>query len=137
MGAPKGTCLVRREGRARGTMPLHMAKVRSDTRGPEGAADERACKTRSTAREGCHRTKPLVPETGPGGTNCAVKLLTEEGGNEPDPQETRSGESHAMSRCEQPGLGSTHHSTREAAFCVGGTRGDDESDVKHTHRGSS
>ena len=78
MGAPKGTCLVRREGRARGTMPLHVAKVRSDTRGPEGAADERACKIRSTAREGCHRTKPLVPETGPGGTNCAVKLLTEE-----------------------------------------------------------
>ena len=59
------------------------------------------------------------------------------GGNEPDPQETRSGESHAMSRCEQPGRGSTHHSTREAAFCVVGTRGDDESDVKHTHRGSS
>ena len=78
MGAPKGTRLVRREGRARGTMPLHMAKVRSDTRGPEGAADERACKSGSTAREGRHRTKPLVPEVGLGGTNCAVKLLTEE-----------------------------------------------------------
>ena len=78
MGAPKGTRLVRREGRARGTMPLHMAKVRSDTRGPEGAADERACESGSTAREGRHRTKSLVPEAVPGGTNCAVKLLTEE-----------------------------------------------------------
>ena len=59
------------------------------------------------------------------------------GGNESDPQETRSGESHAMSRCEQPERGSTHHSTREAALCVGGTRSDDESDAKHAHRGSS
>ena len=40
-GAPKGRRFIRREGRAKGTMPLHMAKVTSDTRGPEGAADER------------------------------------------------------------------------------------------------
>ena len=78
MGAPMGTRLIRREGRARGAMSLHMAKVRSDNRGPEGAADERARKPGSTEGERRHRTKPLVPEPGPGGTNCAVKLLTEE-----------------------------------------------------------
>ena len=137
MGAPKGTRLVRREGRARGTMPLHMAKVRSDTRGPEGAADERACKSGSTAREGRHRTKPLVPEAGSWRNELCCETVDGGGGNEPDPQETRSGERHAMSRCEQPERGSTHHSTRETALCVGGTRGDDESDAKHTHRGSS
>ena len=59
-------------------MPLHVAKIRSDNRGQEGAADERARKPGSTAGEGRHRTKPLIPEAGPGGTNCAVKLLTEE-----------------------------------------------------------
>ena len=100
MGAPMGTRLSSREGRARGAMPLHMAKVRSDNRGPEGAADERARKPGSTAGEGRHRTKPLVPVAGPGGTNCAVKLLMEEA-------ETclilrRPGESHAMSHCDQP-----------------------------------
>ena len=72
MGAPMGTRLNRREGRARGTTPLHMAKARSDTRRLERAVDERACTSGSTAREGRHRTKPLVPEAGPGGTNCAV-----------------------------------------------------------------
>ena len=51
MGAPMGTCLIRREGRARGAMPLHKAKVRSDNRGPEGAAGERARKPGSTAGE--------------------------------------------------------------------------------------
>ena len=59
-------------------MPLHMAEVRSDNRGPEGAADERARKPGSTAGEGGHRTKPLVPEAGPGGTDCAVELLAQE-----------------------------------------------------------
>ena len=59
-------------------MPLLLAKVRSDNRGPEGAADERARKPGSMAGEGRHRTKPLVPVAGAGGTNCAVKLLTEE-----------------------------------------------------------
>ena len=28
--------------------------------------------------EGRHRTKPLIPAVGPGGTDCAVELLTEE-----------------------------------------------------------
>ena len=51
--------------------------------GPEGAADERACKLGSSAGEGRHRTKPLVPEAGLGGTNCAVKLLTEEADTSP------------------------------------------------------
>ena len=66
MGAPTGTRLIRREGRASGAMPLHMAKVTT------------ARKPGSTAGEGRHRTKPLVPEVGPGGTDCAVELLTEE-----------------------------------------------------------
>ena len=78
MGAPMGTRLIRREGRAGSAMPLHMAKVRSDNKGPEGAADERARKPGSTAGEGRHRTKPLVPEAGSGGTDCAVELLTQE-----------------------------------------------------------
>ena len=43
--------------------------------GRSRASSERACKSGSTAREGRHRTKPLVPEAGPGGTNCVVKLL--------------------------------------------------------------
>ena len=77
MGAPMGTRLIRREGRAGGAMPLLMAKVRSDNRGPEGAADERARKPRSAAGEGRHRTKPLVPEVGPGGTDCAVELFAQ------------------------------------------------------------
>ena len=59
-------------------MPLHMATVRSDNRGSEGAADERARKPGSTAGEGRHRTKPLVPEVRPGGTDCAVQLLAQE-----------------------------------------------------------
>ena len=43
-------------------MPLHVAKVRSDSTGPEGAADE------STQAQ----------EVGPGGTDCAAELLTQE-----------------------------------------------------------
>ena len=78
VGAPLETRLIRRKGRAGSAMPLHMAKVRSGNRGPEGAADERARKPGSAAGEGRHRTKPLVPEVGPGGTNCAVELLTQE-----------------------------------------------------------
>ena len=132
MGAPKGTCLVRREG-----MPLHMAKVRSDTRGPEGAADERACKTRSTVERGMSQNQATRSRNGSWRNELCCETVDGRGGNETDPQESQSGESHAMSRCEQPERGSTHHSTREASFCVGGTRGDDESDVKHTHRGSS
>ena len=50
-------------------MPLHMAKVRSDNRGPKGAADERTRNSESTAGEGRHR--PNVPEV------VAVKLLTQ------------------------------------------------------------
>ena len=65
MGAPLGTRLIR-------AMEGHVAQVRSDSRGPEGAADERARKSGSTVGEGRHRPKPLVPEVGPGGTNCAV-----------------------------------------------------------------
>ena len=77
MSAPLGTRLIRREGRAGSVMPLHMAKVRSGSRGPEGVADERARKPGSTTGEGRHRTKPLVPEVGPGGTDCAVELLAQ------------------------------------------------------------
>ena len=78
MGAPLGTRIIRREGRAGSAMPLHMAKVRSGNRGQEGAADERARKPGSTAGEGRHRTKPLDPEAGPGGTDRAVELLAQE-----------------------------------------------------------
>ena len=118
MGAPMGMRLIKREGRARGAMPLHMAKVRSDNRGPKGAADERARKPRSAAGEGRHRTKPLVPKVCPGGTNCAVETVDAGGGNEADPQEIQSGESHAISSCEQPERGSAHHSTRDWLPCA-------------------
>ena len=134
MGAPMGTHFIRREGSAGGAMPLRMGKVRSDNKFPEGAADERARKLGSTAGEGRHRAKPLVPEAGLGGTDCAVELLDAGGGNEPDPQETQSDESHVMSLCKQTDRGSTHHSTREAALCVGGIRGDDESEEMHGRR---
>ena len=74
MGVPLGTRLIRREGRAGSAMQLHLAEVRSGNRGLEGATDERARKPGSTAGEGRHRTKPLVPEVSPGGTtvlwNC-------------------------------------------------------------------
>ena len=65
-------------GRAVQETPLHMAKVRSGNRGAEGAADEGARKLGSTVGEGRHRTKPLLPVACLGGTNCVVKLLTEE-----------------------------------------------------------
>ena len=58
------------------------------------------------------------------------------GGNEPDPRVSQSDESHAKSRCEQQERGGTHHSTREVALCVGGTRDDDESEAKHCRQGS-
>ena len=69
------TCLIRREGRAGSAMPLQKAKVRSSNRGLEGTADERTSNSGSTAGDGRHRPKPLVPEVGPGGTDRAVKLL--------------------------------------------------------------
>ena len=61
-------------GRAEQEAPCHCIWQRSGVT----TRDERARKPGSTAGEGRHRTKPLVPEAGPGGTNCAVKLLTEE-----------------------------------------------------------
>ena len=59
IGAPLGTRLNRREGRAGSAMALQVAKVRSNNRGPEGAADERTCNSGSTAGEGRHRPKPF------------------------------------------------------------------------------
>ena len=57
--------LGRKNGRANGNA-LHQeggqSGVRSDNMRPECAADERARKSGSTAGEGRHRTKPLVPE---------------------------------------------------------------------------
>ena len=44
MGAPLRTRRTTRKGRAGSAMPLHVAKVRSNNRGPEGVADERARK---------------------------------------------------------------------------------------------
>ena len=135
MGAPIGKRLIRREGRARGATPLLMAKVRSDNRGPEGAADERACKPGSTAGEGRHRTQPLVPEVGSRRNGLCCGTVDGEGGNELDPLVTQSHGGHARSRCEQLERGGTHHSTKEVAlWCVGGTPGDDESDAKQSHR---
>ena len=131
MGAPMGTRLIRREGRARGATPLHMAKVRSGNRGPEGSADERA---RLEARREMDATRS---RSGSWGNGLCCGTVDGGGGNEPDPQETQSGESHAMSRCEQPERGSTQQSTREAALCVGGTQGEDESGAKQSHRGPS
>ena len=46
------------------------------------------------------------------------------------PQVTQSDENYAKSRCKQQERGSTHHSTREVALCVGGTQGDDESEER-------
>ena len=68
MGAPLGTRLIRRKGRAGSAMTSHVVQVRCDNRGP-------VRRMREHAR---HRPNPLVPEVGPGGTNCAVKLLTQE-----------------------------------------------------------
>ena len=42
----------------------HVAKVRSNNRGPEGAANERTGKSGSTAGEARHRPKPPVPVVG-------------------------------------------------------------------------
>ena len=120
MGAPLGTRLIRREGRAGSAMPLHVAKVRSGNRGPEGAADERARKPGSTAGD-TSQNQATRSRNGSWRNGLCCGTVDAGGGNEPDPQETQSGESHAMSRREQPERGSTHHSTREVALCVGGT----------------
>ena len=69
------------EGRAGSAMPLHVAKVRSGNRGPEGVTDERARKPGSTAGEG----------RGSGGTDYAVETVGAEGGkNELDPHASQS-----------------------------------------------
>ena len=107
-------------GRAGGALPLHMAKVRSDNR--RRAADERAQKSGSTAGEGRHRTNQATrSRSGSWRNGLCCGTVDAGGGNEHDPQETQRGESHAMSRCEQPERGSTHHSTREAACAWAGT----------------
>ena len=137
MGAPLGTCLIRREGRARGAMPLHMVKVRSDNRGPEGAADERERKLWEHGGRGTSQTQATRSRSGSWRNGLCCETVDAGGGNEPDPQATQSGESHAKSRCEQQERGSTHHSTKEVALCVGGTWGDDESEEMHSHRGPS
>ena len=116
-------------------MPLRVTKVRKSKGGPEGVADERARNPGSPAGEERQRTKSLVPEVGPGGTDCTLELLAQDK-HEPDLPVIQNDESHAMSRCEQPKRGSTHHSNREVAFCVGGTRATTD-DAKQCHRGSS
>ena len=74
MGAPLGSRLMGRKG---GAMPLQVAQVRCDNKGPESAADERARKPRTAVGEGRHRTKPLVTEMCLGGTDCAADMLTQ------------------------------------------------------------
>ena len=78
MGAPVGTRLIRREGRAGSAIPLHMAEVRSDNRGTEGAADERARKPGSPAGEGRHRTKPLTPRAVASNQSVAARVIPPE-----------------------------------------------------------
>ena len=52
MGAPLGSRLVERKGRAGGAMPLHVAQVRCDCKGPESPSDERGRKPRGRAGKG-------------------------------------------------------------------------------------
>ena len=70
MGAPLGTRLIRRAGRTGSAMPLHVAMVNRGT--------GRCASLGARAGQGRHRTKPLVPAVGPGGTDCAVELLAQE-----------------------------------------------------------
>ena len=58
-------------------------------------------------------------------------------GNERDTHVSQSDESHAKRRCEQQERDSTHQSTREVALHVGGTKGYDESEGKHSQRNSA
>ena len=74
--APLGARLIRREGRAGSAMPLHVAKVRSGNRGPEGAADERHSSLGARRERDVTEPSQLIPVVGPGGTDYAVKLLT-------------------------------------------------------------
>ena len=58
-GRAMGIAPGEEEGQSVGAMPLHVAQVRCDNRGPEGAADERGRKPGSTAREGTGSTSWL------------------------------------------------------------------------------
>ena len=102
-------------------MPLHVAQVSCDNRGPEGAADERARKSASTAGEGRHRPKALVPEVG-GGTELCCETVDAGGGNGPGPQVTQSDGSHAKNHREQQGRDSMHHSTTRGCLVRGRDR---------------
>ena len=137
MGAPLGTRLIMREGRAGSTIPLHMAEVRRGNRGSEGAADERARKPGSPVGEWTSQNQATRSSSGSWRNGLCCGTVGAGGGNEPDPHVSQSDESHAKSRCEQQGRDSTHHSTREVALCVGGTQGDDESEGKHSQKGSA
>ena len=64
-GAPLGTRLVGREGRAGKRHAIACGE----------GQEWRARKPGSTAGEGRHRTQPHVPVVGPGGTDCIVELL--------------------------------------------------------------
>ena len=70
----------RKNGRAIGNAPGGRAEPEAPCHciWHKGAADERTGNSGSTAGEGRHRPKPFVPEVGLEGTNCAVKLLTQE-----------------------------------------------------------
>ena len=102
----------RKNGRTKGNVPRQeggqskrdhataYGKVRSDTRGPVRRMREHA---RLGARRERDVTKPGRSRNGSWKNELCCETVDGGGGNEPDPQETRSRESHAMSRCEQPG----------------------------------
>ena len=107
-----GTRLIRR--RAEQEAPCHCIWQRSGVT----TFDRKVLRMREHASLGARRERDVTepshsfPEVGPGGTDCAVELLDGGGGNEPHPQETQSGESHAKSRREQQERGNTHSTQR-------------------------
>ena len=124
MGAPMGTRLIRREGRAGSGVTIGDRNVRR--------MREHASLGARRERDVTEHSHSFQKRSWRNGLCCGT--VDAGGGNEPDPQVTQSDGGHARSHCEQPERGSTHHSTREAALCVGGIRGDDESEEMHSRR---
>ena len=94
-------------------MPLHVAKVRSNNRVPEGAADERA---RKHGGRGTSQNQATRSRSGSWRNELCCETVDGGGGNEPDPHVSQSDESHAKSRSDQQERGSTHHFTKEVAL---------------------
>ena len=77
-------------------MPLHVAQVMCDNRGPEGAADERGRKPRSGGR-GTSQNQATRFRSGSWRNVLCCETAGAGGGNEPDPLVTQSDGSHARS----------------------------------------